>query len=166
MTAHYAHQLTRHGIWAMIVALIGGFLLIFSMIGGMALDPIPVLLEFEMPGTTRGWRILHLGMLMNGMMAILLANAMRSLLLSERKAFLISTGVIIAVWGNFAFYLFGMFAPNHGVTLQGTRLGEASLAGAAAFVPALLGAVTLLWALVLMAGAEPDRGERDWEAMK
>ena len=166
MTDYYADKLTRHGLWAMLVALIAGFLLIFSMIGGMALDPLPVLIEFEMPGSTKGWRILHLGMLMNGMMAILLASAMRPLLLNERKAFLISTGVAIAVWGNFAFYLFGMFAPNHGVTLQGTRLGEASLAGAAAFVPALVGAVTLIAALWMMLGSERQKSDKHWEAMK
>ena len=150
----------------MVVALVAGFLLIFSMIGGMALDPIPLLIEFEMPGTTKGWRILHLGMLMNGMMAILLATAMRNLVLSERKAYLVSTGIIIAVWGNFAFYLFGMFAPNHGVTLQGTRLGEASIAGVLAFLPALVGAITLITALVMMAGAERETGKRDWEPMQ
>lgn len=156
MKAHYAHRLTRHGLIAMLVALMAGFLLIFSMIGGIALDPLPLLIEFELPGTTKGWRVLHLGMLMNGMMAIMLACAMHYLYLPERKAFLISTGTIIAVWGNFAFYLFGMFAPNHGVTLQGTRLGEASMAGAAAFFPALIGAVTLATALILMLGAEPE----------
>lgn len=48
-----------------------------------------------------------------------------------------------------------MFAPNHGLTLQDNRLGEASLAGALAFAPALVGAITLIWALLVVLRSEP-----------
>lgn len=156
MQSHYANLLVKHGIVAMLVALVSGFLLIFSMLGGISLSPIPVLIEFDLPGTTQGWRVVHLGMLMNGMMAIILGIAMRFLYLPDRKAFWVSTGTAIAVWANFLFYLFGMFAPNHGLTLEGNRLGGASIAGAFAFFPALFGAITLSYALLLMFFAEPE----------
>ena len=49
------------------------------------------------------------------------------------------------------------FAANHGLSLQDSPLGEASLAGAAAFLPALIGAVSLLVALIVMLMAGPGR---------
>ncbi|RZO84203.1 MAG: hypothetical protein EVA65_11390 [Oceanococcus sp.] len=155
MQTHYSNLLIKNGVAAMLVALVAGFLLIFSMIGGLSLSPVPVLFEFDMPGTTEGWRIVHLGMLLNGIMAIVLGVAMRAYVLSDGHARGIQWGTSIAVWGNFCFYIFGMFAPNHGVTLEANRLGEASFAGALAFFPALLGAVTLIYALCVLFRAEP-----------
>ena len=155
MQSHYSNVLVKNGLAAMLVALIAGFLLIFSMIGGILLSPIPYLISFDMPGTTQGWRVLHLGMLMNGLMAIALGLAMRWYALTDNTAMRIHLGTSIAVWGNFCFYLFGMFAPNHGVTLEANRLGEASLYGALAFFPALLGAITLFYATYVLFRAEP-----------
>lgn len=156
MQSHYSNLLVKHGVAAMLVALVSGFLLIFSMIGGLSLSPVPILIEFDLPGTTKGWRIIHLGMLMNGMMAMIIGIVMRFLYLPDRKAFWVSVGTVIAVWGNFMFYIFGMFAPNHGLTVEGNRLGGASIAGALAFFPAVLGAITLTYALLLMFFAEPE----------
>ena len=155
MQAFYASKLIKHGFWAMIVALVGGFLLAFSMIGGVSLSPVPIMFEFELPGTARGWRILHLGMLMNGIMAIVIGVAMNQFYLPTVKAFRVYAGSAIAVWGNFCFYLFGMFAANHGLTVEANRLGEGGLAAAAAYFPAILGAVTLMYACAIMAKAEP-----------
>ena len=139
----------------MIVAMMGGFGLIFSMIGAISLSPLPVFFNMEIPGTAQGWRMLHVGMMMNGLMAIILGLALRWLIVTERGAKLVSWGTILAVWGNFLFYLFGMMAPNHGVTLQSNRLGEANLAGALSFLPGLVGVVTLLVALVVLLRAKP-----------
>ena len=139
----------------MIVALLGGFMLTFSMLGGISLSPLPFFFGMEFPGTVQGWRVVHLGMLMNGMMAILLGAVMRYLAVSGQQASRVSWGVIIAVWGNFCFYLFSMFGYNHGLSLGSNRLGEGNWAGAMAFVPALIGAVTLLVALFILIRAKP-----------
>ena len=157
MHPHATHRLIRHGIAAMIVALIGGFALTFEMLQGISLSPLPVFLEYDLPGTERGWRILHLGMLLNGIMAIVLGFALARVAVTARGAAIASWGIVIAVWGNGMFYLFGMFAANHGLSLQDSPLGEASLAGAAAFLPALIGAVSLLVALIVMQMAGPGR---------
>lgn len=159
MQSHYAHLLLKHGLAALLVGLLAGFFLIFSMIGGMSLSPIPVLIAFELPGSPQGWRIVHLGMLLNGLMAIGLALLMRRVFLDSGQAFRVFAGVAIAVWGNFCFYIFGMFAPNHGVTLEANRLGEASMAGALAFFPALLGAITLIYAVSVLLRAEPEAAQ-------
>lgn len=154
MTQLHSHRLIKNGILAMIISLVAGFMLLFSMIGAISLSPLPIIIDTAIPGTPQGWRIVHLGMMMNGLMAILLGASLRWLVVTGRGAAIVSWGTIIAVWGNFSFYLFGMFAPNHGVTLQSNRLGEASLAGTLAFFPALLGAVTLLVALIVLLRAQ------------
>jgi len=161
MNTVHANRMTKNGIVAMLVALIGGFFLTFEMLGGISFSPVPVFMDVEIPGTARGWRILHIGMLMNGIMAIALGAALRSLMLEPAKAAVASWGVIIAVWGNAMFYLFGMFAQNHGLSLHDSPLGEASLAGALAFVPAIIGAVTLFIALVVMLGGRAQTSTTD-----
>lgn len=155
MKNHYSNLLVKNGLAAMFVALAAGFFLVFSMIGGMSLSPIPVLIEFDLPGTTQGWRAVHVGTLLNGIMAIALGACMRLYALSDGQARRVMWGSTIAVWGNFGFYLFGMFAPNHGVTLEANRLGEASIAGGLAFLPALLGAITLMYAVCVLLRADP-----------
>ncbi len=65
-----SNSLIKHGLAAMMVALMAGMCLIFAMIGGISLSPLPVFLEWTIPGTVQGWRAVHIGMLMNGMMAI------------------------------------------------------------------------------------------------
>ncbi len=151
-----SNRMIKHGIAAMIVALMAGMGLIFAMIGGISLSPLPMFFEWQIPGTTQGWRSLHIGMLMNGLMAILLGVAARFLVVSNLSAAIVSWGTIVAVWGNFCFYLFGMFAPNHGVTLHSNRLGDASLPGNLAFYPAFVGIITLIVALFVLLNAKPN----------
>jgi hypothetical protein len=102
----------------------------------------------------QGWRVVHLGMLLNGSLAILLGLAFQQLSITAKSAAWVSWGTIIAVWGNLCFYLFGMFSYNHGVTMGTNALGEGNLAGALAFLPAFAGAVTLLIALIIMLRAK------------
>ena len=154
MQSYYSNKLIRQGFFGILVSLVSGFILIFSMIGGASLSPIPLLIEFDVPGTAAGWRGVHIGMMMNGIMAISFGAAMRAFYLNDTQAFRVFLGTVIAVWGNFMFYLFGMFAPNHGLTLEANAMGEASLAGAFAFFPALVGAITLFYAVISMLRAE------------
>ncbi|MGB1557219.1 MAG: hypothetical protein ACPHCJ_05495 [Oceanococcaceae bacterium] len=158
MQNHYSTKTMRHGMCLMVIGLLAGFLLIFSMLGGASLNPIPAFISFEMPGTEKGWRIVHVGALMNGIMALVIGCAMRFFYLSDVKARWVSLGTILAIWGNLSFYIFGMFAPNHGLTLQDNRLGEANWAAVLAFAPALLGAVTLIVALLIVIRSEAIDG--------
>ncbi|MBW2942392.1 hypothetical protein [Zhongshania aquimaris] len=155
MRAYYSNRLIKHGLAAMLVGLFGGFLLGFSMVGGMSLSPVPVFFQFELPGTSSGWRILHIGTLMNGIMALAIGLVMRTVYLSDARARRVFLGIAIAIWGNFCFYLFGMFAPNHGLSIEANRLGAASLAGAIAYLPAIFAAVTSIWATAVLLLAEP-----------
>ncbi|WP_428310009.1 hypothetical protein [Hydrocarboniphaga sp.] len=134
----------------MFVALLAGFCLVFSMVGGISLSPLPIVIDYVIPGSAAGWRMVHLGMMMNGMMALLLGCVLDRCDATDRSAALVGWGTIIAVWGNFCFYLFGMFAPNHGVSLQDNPLGAANWAGTLAFFPALIGAITLMMAVIVL----------------
>lgn len=145
-----SETLVRHGLAAMLVALFAGFMLTYKMIGGITLPPLPLFFEYELPGTTTGWRAVHLGMLMNGMMAVVLGLAVRHFVLAEVTAQRVGWAVVIAVWGNFCFYLFAMFSTNHGLTLGDNRLGAGNWAGVAAFLPAVVGAVTLIYAVAVL----------------
>lgn len=150
MNKAHANRMTKNGLAALFVALVGGFALTFSMTKGISLWPLPLFIDYIFPGSAQGWRTFHLGMLTNGIMAIALGGAMTRLSMTARHAALASWGVVIAVWGNFMFYLFGMFAPNHGLAVGTNALGEGNLAGTLAFLPAIVGAVTLMLAVVLM----------------
>ena len=150
MTSITSAALIRHGLAALLVALIGGFMLTFKMLGGISFSPLPLFIEYDLPGTVGGWRAVHLGMLMNGLMAIVLGMVVRLFVLADGSASTVRWCVLIAVWGNFCFYLFSMFGYNHGLSLGTNRLGEGNWAGAAAFIPALVGAVTLITAVIVL----------------
>ena len=150
MTSITSAALIRHGLAALLVALIGGFMLTFKMLGGISFSPLPLFIEYDLPGTVGGWRAVHLGMLMNGLMAIVLGMVVRLFVLADGSASTVRWCVLIAVWGNFCFYLFSMFGHNHGLSIGANRLGEGNWAGAAAFIPALVGAVTLITAVIVL----------------
>jgi len=150
MTSITSAALIKHGLAALLVALIGGFMLTFEMLGGISFSPMPVFIEYDLPGTAAGWRAVHLGMLMNGMMAIVLGMVVRLFVLADGSANTVRWCVLVAIWGNFCFYLFSMFGYNHGLSIGANRLGEGNWAGAAAFIPAIVGAVTLITAVIVL----------------
>ena len=154
MTSITSAALIKHGLAALLVALIGGFMLTFEMLGGISFSPMPVFIEYDLPGTVAGWRAVHLGMLMNGMMAIVLGMVVRLFVLADGSANTVRWCVLVAIWGNFCFYLFSMFGYNHGLSIGANRLGEGNWAGAAAFIPAIVGAVTLLTAVIVLLRAQ------------
>lgn len=108
MTTRQRHQraMQQTGLLAVFIGLLGGFALVAALIGGISASPLPIFLPLQMPGTAHGWLSFHLGMLMNGMMALLLERTLNSRSVSKSKSAAICWGVIIAVWGNGAFYLF------------------------------------------------------------
>ncbi len=150
MVGKTSESLIKNGLAGLLLALIGGFMLTFKMLGGISFSPVPLFIDYDLPGTVAGWRAVHLGMLLNGMMAIVLGMVVRLFVLDDSQSSIVRWGVLIALWGNFCFYLFSMFGYNHGLTLGGNRLGEGNWAGAAAFVPAVVGAVTLIAVVIVL----------------
>ena len=148
----------RNGLAGMLAGFAAGFGVVAVKIGGLSGAPLPFFIPVSLPGSAQGWLVLHLGMILNGMMAVMLANALRGMAVAPGRAAIICWGVVAAVWGNGAFYLFSMFAPNHGLTPGANALGAASLAGQLAYYPALVGAVGIIVALCLMIAAREADG--------
>lgn len=167
-SARQRHQrlMQQNGLLAILIGLVGGFVLVISLIGGISASPLPLFVSLRVPGTSSGWLSFHLGMLMNGMMALVLERTLNTRTISRLKSATICWGVIIAVWGNGAFYLFSMFAPNRGLTSDMNVFGPPSLFGHLAYFPAIAGAIGLMLAalLILMAPqgpAMPEQGPED-----
>jgi hypothetical protein len=155
MPERHSLRLIKNGIAVMIISLLAGFMLAFSMIGAISFSPLPIFVHAQIPGSSQGWHAVHVGAMMNGLMAVLIGVVARWFAVSERAALIVSWGTIIAIWANVCFYVFAMFAPNHGLSLQSNGLGPANLAGAIAFLPAFVGAITLLAALLVLFFAKP-----------
>jgi hypothetical protein len=155
-SARQRHQrlMQQNGLLAIFIGLVGGFVLVASLIGGISASPLPLFVSLRVPGTSSGWLSFHLGMLMNGMMALVLERTLNTRAVSRLKGATVCWGVIIAVWGNGAFYLFSMFAPNRGLTSN--VFGPPSLFGHLAYFPAIAGAIGLMLATLLLLMA-PDR---------
>ncbi len=59
-----------------------------------------------------------------------------------------SKALLVTVWGNACFYGFAIFAPNHGLSIGANQMGDGNLAGALAYVPAMIAAVAIVLALM------------------
>lgn len=141
-----------HGALVMIMGMLAGFALTFSLLGAIEIWPFAAV-EVEMPGSTRGWLAAHTGCILNGLMVIAVALALPHLELAERARPWVAWGLIATAWSNTAFYVFGNFAPNRGLSMGANRLGEGTLAGVLAFAPALIAAYIVIIVLSITARA-------------
>lgn len=153
------NTLLKHGIIVMIVGLIGGFGLTFSILGQISLSPIPFVIAYELPGTTEAWARIHTGCLMNGLMLVLFALVLPRFPLSSHETQRISTGFIFVAWANVLFYFFGAFSPNRGLALSETPAGAANWASYVAYIPAVVAAVLLILILFKLLISLPGRNE-------
>lgn len=158
MLSKHQRMMMRHGLIICLVGLIGGFMLLFSVIGGISLSPLPLFFDYQLPGTSAQWRAVHVGNIMNGLMAILFALAMAKLDLSSGGKKFVSFGTVATIWGNAGFYIFGIFSPNKGLSLGDNPVGEANWAGVIAFAPAFIVAFVLMAIVITMIRAIPKSG--------
>ncbi len=139
--------LIRHGAAAMLLGMVAGFAYAFSLLGEISLSPIPVTLADSFPGRAAGWRAAHVGNILNGVMVVALASAFPRLALDADRETFVSRALLVTVWGNALFYVFGVFAPNHGLSIGDNQLGAGNIAGALAYIPAMVAAVAVTIAL-------------------
>lgn len=152
MTKRLRALMLGHGALVMIMGMVAGFALTFSLLGTIEIWPFPGI-AFEMPGTTRGWVAAHTGCILNGLMVMAVALALPHLELVGRTRQWVAYGLIATAWANTAFYAFANIAPNRGLSMGANRFGEGNLAGVLAFAPALIGAYIVIIALSLTARA-------------
>ncbi|MEL6862189.1 MAG: hypothetical protein AAGL11_10140 [Pseudomonadota bacterium] len=161
MLTKYQRLMIMNGLIICLLGLIGGFFLLFSVIGGISLSPLPIFIDHQIPGTSAQWRAVHVGNIMNGLMAIVFALLMVKLDLSEGGKKLVSYGTVATVWGNASFYIFGIFSPNKGLSLGDNPVGDGNWAGVIAFAPAFIVAFVLMIIVVTMVRAIPKASADD-----
>ena len=150
-------RMIGHGAAVVVVGLVAGFGLLFALLEQIAIWPIPGL-DVKIPGSVRGWQAAHVGGLLNGVMVVAFALALRRLDLTERTARWVALGFIYTAWANTVFYWFGNVAPNRGLSGGDTVHGEATAAGLIAYLPAATATVvTIACGLAVMRAAFAKR---------
>lgn len=146
----YQRLLVQHGLIILFLGLVGGFMLLFAVLGQISLSPIPLAFGYVIPGEPAQWRAVHVGNIMNGLMAIIFALLIPMLTLSEKATRFIAIGLVCTVWGNALFYIFGILTPNKGLSLGDNPVGEANWAAPISFMPAFIVAFVLMVIVVVM----------------
>ncbi len=145
-----AYLLLANGMLVLLVGLLAGVLLIFSLLDAVTLWPLPVW-EVDIPGSTRGWSSAHVGGILNGVMLSGVALLMLKLELLDSRAFWVGWGMIITGWANTLFYWAGNFSANRGLSVGATPFGEGDIAGALAFIGGGSGMVFTTVAVIILA---------------
>lgn len=151
-TDRLASLVIGHGMVVLLIGLIAGVMLIFSLLDAVTLWPLPAW-EVSVPGSTRGWQAAHVGGILNGVMIAGAALLMGRLGLEGRAAAWVGWGMIITGWGNTIFYWAGNLSANRGLSVGSTPFGEGDLAGALAFFGGGIGMFFTFVAVVILARA-------------
>ncbi len=141
-----------HGMLVLLIGLIAGIMLIFSLLEAVTLWPLPAW-EVSIPGSTRGWTAAHVGGICNGIMIAVMALVMRRLHMSGRQAFWVGWGMVITGWANTVFYWAGNVSSNRGLSVGETPFGPGDAAGALAFLGGGFGMVFTIVAVIITARA-------------
>ena len=149
-----------HGMSVLVIGLVAGIFLIFSLLGEVVLWPLPAW-QVVVPGSARGWQAAHVGGIMNGIMISGAALLLVHLDLRGRAAQWVAYGMIITGWANTLFYWAGNLAPNRGLSVDATPFGSASMAGTLAFIGGASGMLFTFVAAILLARAGFTRSRRN-----
>lgn len=132
ITERHQSLLIAHGALVLLIGLVSGLFLVFSMLGGFVLWPI-MDIPYELPGTIRGWKAAHVGGITNGLLLIGIALAMVKVPLTLRGSKLVFWSLLATGWGNTLFYWGGNLSPSRGISFAANQYGESNLAGLIAF---------------------------------
>ena len=125
-----------NGMLVILVAMLGGFMLMFNLIGGIEVWP-GVIIDIPMYGTEAGWVRAHSGGIANGLLVMVVGLALPKLNLGETARAWTTWGFIYIAWTFTAFYWFGNASSNRGLTMGPSALGEPDTVGLIAFLPGL-----------------------------
>lgn len=143
-------RMVGHGAIVMIIALVAGFGLVFSLIGGAEVFP-GVILQFDVPSDPAGWARTHAGGLMNGMMVLLFVPLLAAMQLPDRMEFQLYWMLVGTGYANTLFYWGGMLSPTRSVTFGDSPLGATNIFGVIGALPAFIFAFILIYAMVILA---------------
>ena len=122
-----------HAMAVLLLGLIAGLMLTFSLLEAVALWPIPGW-EVQVFGTTRGWQAAHVGGILNAVMMVALIYLVTFLNLAQGPARWVGWGMIVTGWGNTLFYWAGNLAANRGLSAAATPFGPGDIWGVLAYL--------------------------------
>ncbi len=147
---HYQKNLLGHAMVILIIALLGGFMLAFSLIGGLEVVPT-IFMGIPVFGTTEGWARAHTGGITNALMMSAIALALPHCGLAMEKAVLYAKGIVFAGWANTAFYWFGNASGNRALSFTDNSLGAANFLGTIGYLVAVIAALITIFIAAQMA---------------
>ena len=132
-TSRLSNLVIGHAMLVLLIGLISGFGLVFSLMDAIALWPLPAI-DVSIPGSTRGWQAAHVGGILNGVMMAGVALLMTRFELTGKRLLWVGWGMIITGWGNTLFYFAGNFSQNRGLSMGETPFGPGDIWGALSFI--------------------------------
>jgi hypothetical protein len=132
----YQKLMIAHGFLVTLVGLLAGFMLMFSMLGGLELGP-GNWLEFSVYGSVDGWVRAHSGGVTNGMLTVIVALALPKLEISEKMTKFFAWGLIYCAWTFTAFYWIGNASANRALSIGDNVFGAADWLSIIGFLPGL-----------------------------
>ena len=151
-TERFSYRVIGHAMVVLLIGLLSGFGLVFSLMDAIALWPLPAI-DVQIPGSTRGWQAAHVGGILNGVMMAGVALLMIKLHLTGKKLLWVGWGMIITGWGNTLFYFAGNFSQNRGLSMGETPFGPGDIWGALSFIGGGSGMFFTIIATVILAMA-------------
>ena len=139
-----------HAALIILVAFVAGLGLLVSLLGGIEVLPGHIV-TVPIFGTEDGWRIAHLGGLVNGMFVWLVALCLPVLRGSARFTRTLANMLIGTGWANTLFYWAALLSPNAALSFGPNRFGSANWASIVGLLPALVFVFVASAAMVMVA---------------
>ena len=140
----YQKRLTGHALILLIIGLLAGFMLAFSLIGGLEVLPT-LFIGIPTFGTTEGWVRAHSGGIMNGLMLIAFAFIMPHCGLAVERLQLFAKGIIFAGWANTIFYWTGNASGSRALSFTDNALGTSNILGVIGYTLAVIAAFVTIY---------------------
>jgi len=136
-----------HGSLSILLGLISGVILIFSVLHEVAVWP-GVSFPFSLPGDVSTWRGAHAGALLNGVMCLLLVFLVGRLTSDEKVIGRISYALILMVWGNGIFYIARAWGATRGLALESEKYGAGNVFDIVSMLAASIAMLTTFYAVI------------------
>lgn len=147
-----------NGMLVILVAMLAGYMLMFSLLGGFEIWPGQTL-TFSVYGSAEGWVRAHSGGAMNGLLVIAIALALPKLGLSDALQKFTAWGFIYVAWSFTVFYWFGNAAGNRALSIGDNALGQSDVFGIIGFLPGVPSVIIVVVLLAIGARAVLKSGE-------
>jgi hypothetical protein len=147
-----------NGLLVVLVAMVAGFMLLFSLVGGFEIWPGKIII-IDAYGTTEGWVRAHTGGLLNGILVIVMGQLLPSLDLTSGMRKFMAYGFVYIAWSFTVFYWVGNATANRSLTLGDSPLGESSFTSIIGFLPGFPSVFLVIVLLIVAVKAVVARPE-------